>query len=494
MSESCSDEEVIILTEENIQLNQRVEVLLSELRECLSVVDPRSTTISDVEKDKIALHRGTLAKLVSYFTVEGDCYIARFWRDYFALLLETLFPQFEQTGEIVHYLRRRVTENLYIPLEIRLILMQIVSMWIPSIEQWSEEPVNAFVCRNGTFAERFQQLLQENSHTIHGRRCSYHKYPTPDITIYFIPPADSDTVTKILEDFESGYLSLGISFYIYSDLKVPRDEGNFHYGDPYLNSFSAQLEFPLGVNFQPSTGRGTAGAVIRFTGVQSNFILNNAHVAFDGLSRTESLESSEEASMRHGRIEEFNRHCFHGSYEGEHGRHMDYAVIPCAESFEKSLQLKCDRLDGEMLCQPKWFPELWKQMHSEDYFVNKRVAKRGIATGVTGGLIKGIDIASGTYEVTSGTRVGDAAWSNCFTQPGDSGSLVLCFEDELGWFPIGLHYSGAELYDGYHSYILPLSKVFQHIALKNSLGMALEVQFLNPFFGKGSVRIPISEP
>jgi len=162
MSESCPDEEVIILTEENIQLNQRVEGLLSELRECLSVVDPRSTTISDVEKDKIALHRGTLANLVSYFTVEGDCYIARFWRDYFALLLETLFPQFEQTGEIVHYLRRRVTENLYIPLEIRLILMQIVSMWIPSIEQWSEEPVNAFVCRNGTFAERFQQLLQEN--------------------------------------------------------------------------------------------------------------------------------------------------------------------------------------------------------------------------------------------------------------------------------------------------------------------------------------------
>jgi hypothetical protein len=140
MSESCNEEEVIIiLTEKNIQLNQRVEGLLSELRECLSVEDPRSsTTISDVEKDKIALHRGTLAKLVSYFTVEGDCYIARFWRDYFALLLETLFPQFEQTGEIVHYLRRRVTENLYIPLEIiRLILMQIVSMWIPSIEQRS---------------------------------------------------------------------------------------------------------------------------------------------------------------------------------------------------------------------------------------------------------------------------------------------------------------------------------------------------------------------
>lgn len=123
-------------------------------------------------------------------------------------------------------------------------------------------------------------------------------------------------------------------------------------------------------------------------------------------------------------------------------------------------------------------------MHSEDYFVNKRVVKRGIPTGVTGGLIKGIDIASGTYEVISGTRVGDAAWSNCFTQPGNSGSLVLCFEDGLGWFPIGLHYSSEELFDGYHSYVLPLSKVFQHIALKNSFETAaLEVQFLNPFFG-----------
>ena len=168
--------------------------------------------------------------------------------------------------------------------------------------------------------------------------------------------------------------------------------------------------------------------------------------------------------------------------------------MPCAESFEKSLQLKCDRLEGEKLCQPNSFPELWKQMYSEDYFVNRRVVKRGIATGVTDGLIKGIDIASGTYEVISGTRVGDAAWSNCFTQPGDSGSLVLCFEDELGWFPIGLHYSGEELFDGYHSYILPLSKVFQHIALKNSFGTTLEVQFLNPFFGKGSVKIPVSEP
>eukprot|EP01036_Dinobryon_divergens_P025356 gene25356-33896_t len=49
------------------------------------------------------------------------------------------------------------------------------------------------------------------------------------------------------------------------------------------NSFSAQLEFPLGVNFQTSTGRGTARAVIRFTGVQSNFILTNAHVVFDEL-------------------------------------------------------------------------------------------------------------------------------------------------------------------------------------------------------------------
>ena len=58
-----------------------------------------------------------------------------------------------------------------------------------------------------------------------------YKYPTPIITIYFIPPAESDTVTKILEDFESEYLSLGISFYIYSDLIVPRDEGNFHYGE-----------------------------------------------------------------------------------------------------------------------------------------------------------------------------------------------------------------------------------------------------------------------
>ena len=250
MSETYADEEVITLTEENIRLDQRVEVLLSQLLECLSLLDPGLTTISGIEKDKLALHRGTLAELVSYFTVDGECFIARFWRDYFALLLETLSPQFEQTAEIVHYLRRRrVTENLCIPLKIRRILMQIVSMWIPSIEQWSEEPVNAFVCRNGTFTERFQQLLQKNSHIIHGWRSSYHKYPNPTITIYFIPPAESDTVTKVLEDFESGYLSLGLSFYIYSDLKVRRDEGNFHYGDPYLNSFSAQLEFPLGVNF-----------------------------------------------------------------------------------------------------------------------------------------------------------------------------------------------------------------------------------------------------
>eukprot|EP01038_Epipyxis_sp_PR26KG_P016080 gene16080-21838_t len=244
--------------------------------------------------------------------------------------------------------------------------------------------------------------------------------------------------------------------------------------------------FPITLNVQPSTGRGTAGAVISINDSNTNYIITNAHVVFDGLSHPLGEESPEGEASRNAKIEIFNSLNYYGCYKRVKGNDMDFALVPSIESFKKSLLVPSIRLDTETfinfnvrnLFKPAVnLPELWKQLTFP-----LQVFKRGIATGVTKGLINGIDEDSGCFCVES-------ELDNCFSRPGDSGSLVFGLDDDdSGWFPVGLHYSGGNSKDGkYVSYILPLQKVFQQFLHKNDL-QEMKITFVNPVIGCMNIK------
>jgi len=111
-----------------------------------------------------------------------------------------------------------------------------------------------------------------------------------------------------------------------------------------------------------------------------------------------------------------------------------------------------------------WFTVDPNPIVSNEYYVGMQVKKFGATTGATDGILRGWDFEfsvpypSGTFWFTNQLWF-EADGGGAFTQPGDSGSLVVTRSDNR---PVGLHFAGD---GGRNSYSNPIEVVLQRFGL-----------------------------
>ena len=479
-----------VVAEENLEINKRIEELSENLFNHL-VMNAEATvlvsTLTDIDKNLLAIPDHAPQILIDI--LKGGGYVPRRLRDYLALMLEKLEPV--EAAELVSYLRSSTAKYPDIPPKTREYLVRIVRNRKQAIALWSNEPKNAFLTRSGSFRKEFDDFLATNN-----LEAFHSSFPKEVVEIRYLPPTDESEVIKLLERYDALYKHQGVDILLLYGDRVLVDDGNFVFGDSYLSCLCAQMALPLGVNIAPSTGSGSIAAVLHINTEDTKYILTNAHVAFNGLSRVDG-ESKEEAAARERATNLLNNHSFQCSYErGPGQKHMDYAILPCIDSsFDQSLHhYECASLEGDefavldtvlkghslrrTFCGTEFFAALWLDLEAGNESP-VRVFKRGIATGVTTGFISKYEKETGSFKIRN-------EFDGCFSRPGDSGSLVFAWEDGRGWYPFGLHYSSTASGE---SFALPLLEVFRHWQGKNSL-QGLEVSFVNPQFpGKKWVKI-----
>mmetsp|Transcript_17439 Transcript_17439/g.15722 ORF Transcript_17439/g.15722 Transcript_17439/m.15722 type:complete len:338 (+) Transcript_17439:7-1020(+) len=325
------------MTEENkiesiCESNEDEFIDLSSLSLVEKSISNESTSIQvdNNIKNLFSVRVEDLEYLISVMQCHG--YIKKKWRDYLVSLLqklETTKYETEEVKQVVSSLILPVSQNPYISVSTRRMILGYLKKWKPLIEIWSKESINIFVRRNGLFTEEFENFLANNKKVINR---AYFSSSDQTLVLYYVPTSSATIVKSLLQEFCPDYLSLPIKFILHDKFNRPIDE---------------DISYPVSVSFNSSIGRGTAGAVISLNDSSTKYILTNAHVSFDGLS-AEKDESNETKISREARIVEFNCHNYYGSYvRNVTGEDMDYAFAPTISNFDKSLLMNVNKLDDQ---------------------------------------------------------------------------------------------------------------------------------------------------
>lgn len=193
-----------------------------------------------------------------------------------------------------------------------------------------------------------------------------------------------------------------------------------------------------------------------------------AHVPFPWLT--------DEVSTR----ELFNKSFTYGSYVRDSTLHLDFALIPICYTFSnfengrKVFQFGDQKFGfgrGNLLT------DVWKSLAEDLVGI---AYKRGITTMETCGTFAEVD--------TSGAYMVKGNGNEIFSAPGDSGSLVLCLEENDNLlYPVGIHYAAEDD----NSYCVPLWLIFYVLCAKQGVE-SVHMRFENPFL-VGKVKFKCSD-
>jgi hypothetical protein len=113
----------------------------------------------------------------------------------------------------------------------------------------------------------------------------------------------------------------------------------------------------------------------------------------------------------------------------------------------------------------------WKSIREvPSAYEHFKIYKYGAKTELTIGSFVGFDV-DGSIKIKGGS-------GKKFTEPGDSGALILIQEPGIGLLPFGVHYSTDEVSGD--SLAIPMWTILKHFYTKNNLTGDMNVQFISP--------------
>jgi hypothetical protein len=384
-------------------------------------------------------------------------------RKFLFLLVETLEDP-NTTADLLSQLAKGSKE--YLNRSTRDQLLAIICKWKDLILRESEAEANPLFLRCGSITMPFLNLLRHCGMTA-TLQCSASAFVIRG-------PQTNDEFESMMSDFYPAWRSCGVNI-TYMNSESMKDE-SVRFGDAYCQLFTSD-HLPIRLADFSSCGRGTIGAVLSLgleRGGGTSYLLTAAHVAYGNLSPSYGADDTENEKVR---IFNDKMHCAH--YSRSNSSHIDYSFLPLRVECE----LRCinaglatdvfvvDNLTNTQFARADWLLEVWAELIADSAaFVDCKVYKRGIVTGETCGLFKGLTLLQ-TIEVEVPHNA--PAWS----KGGDSGALVFMEFDNC-LYPIGIHFQGSA---GRIGNAIPLWIIFADLCAKNlESGSKLYVRFCSP--------------